>query len=457
MSNIDTGRNIVLEINSKRFVVGLVWKTFFFETNSQKNRKLRTCKASLDKPSGVIVDSKGICALGLASEEFKGRVYSLAALLSKTYKNSVHLHELEDGVYWVCWIKKGVPVAGGECFFSTADEVKDFVVADLMPLTGAVEYFGDRKLVPSSLEEYFTDHDLETTVISLNERDRSSRIKHLYFSKNLKILVATLVLVFIASVSAYGVYNVDEDFADRAQKLLERQTDRIKRRLDKSKNLFFSTLHNYSNRAHPNDWIKSVIATVGGFPDYYKGWTLKSIECNGEDNKCNLYWKSTHHGTNANFINRFTESRITFHPNGQEALITVDIHVAEESTLSGEKFYENLPTKPFFYGQHLSKIQYLQGSEVFRYEVGDDSDELSTPLEHKIVNGKAVADKSESIGVFIRNWKLKGTGLYHLAELSRELPGNSFVVDSLEIIYDIKVDAEKLASWNMEGRYAHKQ
>lgn len=448
-------RDFVIEINAKSFVLGLVWKTFYFETNSQKKRKLRVSKAAIHEPTGVVVESKGVCALGLTSSKLKGRPNSLAALLAKSYKNSVHLHQIEDKLFWVCWIKNGVPVAGSERFFSDGNDVREFIEKTLIPLTGTVEYFGDRKLVPAKLEPYFTDHDLETTIISLNEKDRSTRVKDLYFSNKLKILALGLILVVAASSVGLYLNSASTDLAASAQKLLERQTEKLRQRLDKSKNKFFSELHNYSNRANPGVWIKSVISVIGVFPDYYKGWTLINITCNGEDGKCDLYWKSTHHGTNANFIKRFTDAQITFHPNGDEALVSVPIPVNKDSSLTGEHFYEDLPTKSYFYAQYLSKIQYLEGSEVFRYEIGSDTEELSTELEPTIVDGKPVADKS--IGVFIRQWGMKGIGLYNLTELSAELPANSFVIDSLDITYDNKVDSKKLANWKMEGRYAHKQ
>jgi hypothetical protein len=446
---------IVIEINSKNFVLGLIWETFYFETNSQKNRKLNTYKKSIKSPSGVVVDSKGICSLGLTTKKLKGKPISLAATLARTYKNSVHAHKLRNGIFWLCWIKNGVPVSGGERFFNDAKDIKAYILDEIIPLTGSMEFFGDRNLVPSIVEGVFSDHDLETTVISLNDRDRSSRIRDLYISTRVKLLTVGCIALLALVTSYYYINNADVRLMEQARLMLERQTNKIKHKFEKSRDKFFSEMDQYSSRETPGKWIKSIVSEIGEYPDYYKGWTLKKIVCSGGEATCKLFWNSTHNGTNANFVKRFIGQAITFHPGGKEALINVLIPERNEPALDAASFYENLPTKPVFYGQYLSKIQYLQASEVFRYQVGDKTDELNAPSNSTIVNGKAV--KSNPMGVFIRGWKLKGTGLYHLIELSLELPQNSFVIDSLVINYDLKNGNTKLASWKMEGRYAHKK
>jgi hypothetical protein len=444
----------VIEMNSKRFVVGLHWKTFYYETASQKNRKLRIEKQSLNHPSGVFIDGKGLCAIGLDNQIRKGQHLSLALLLAKTYGNSVHVHNIGDDNFWLCWIKNGVPVASGEKFFNSHDQVKQYILDHVLQLTGTTEYYGDRRLVPPIVANNFTDHDLNTTIVSLNEKDRSSRIRNLYMSLRAKIVSLSIAAIVGVSALGYYVHHNDLISAERAQSILERKADKLKKKLEKSKNVFYSTLYSYGNRPLPEAWIKSVISTVGVYPEYYKGWTLNAITCLGESNLCSINFISTHNGTNANFVKRFKKHKIDFHPSGKAVLIEMPIPLLDSANVDGESFYNKLPKKPYFYTETLSTIQYLQASEVFRYSVGDSADSLSTSLDSAIKDGKPIA--SDEIGVTIREWELKGSGLFHLAEISKELPSNSFIIDRLEITYETRKNTETKANWKMEGRYAHK-
>lgn len=434
---------------NKIYYAGLDWSNLYFDTKSQRRRKITDIFSDLKKPYASIIDAKGssVCAVGLSDPKSKHtrRHHSLATCLSQQYPDSVHV-QMIDGLFWVCWIEQSIPVNNGERFFKTNIEAKDFISEYVIPVSPDISFYGDRTIAPPV--DSFVDIDLDVLLVSI--KDKSSKILPRYTTLLKRITIATATAIFVLISSLTYINYANSVSAMKTKAVIERKAKRLSRQISKTRNLFFDSVATFGKLPSPINSVIGMENAIADLPSEYKGWTIKGIECVVDIKVCSIQWVSTNFGTNLEFREHFKRYRVDYDPNAKIILMEVDMSIERSDGNPGESIYDNLLSTPGFYNKQISKIQYLQASKVFQYVVDDKGNMLAAPSQ------TAASIKDKTLGITIREWKASGKGFYYIKDFAQYLPKTSFTIDAIVIAYETSNTKESVAKWTIRGRYAHK-
>ena len=432
----------------KTYILGAEWKTYFFDTQSQKRKKVNDFISTIDKPSiTTLTSSYGeSCAVGYVVEPLDKQYHSFAGAIAQKYKEAVHLYEIDDG-FWFVWCDSGIVLENGEKCFSTLEEIREYITTNILTISPDITFYGERTLSPPNVKQ-FIDYELSTVLVEI--REINSIFSKKYISKKDRVFfgVAISLIVIFSSISInyYLEHKKQEDYYNSK---ISKETINEKE-VEREKRSFFDSLITYGEKVPPRIVLENMNESIKNIPVNYKGWAVEKIICTVEFSTCSLSWRSKENGTFREFFNNFKKYRIDFNPSGKTILMELDFKNPIVDVDNAEVLYDELPTKIEFYNTHISSLQYLERSGVFNFIVSE---------EKSSINASAKILKGRSLGATFRQWEIKGTGYYYVMDLSKYLPDISFTIDNLEINYssgsseDINVKPE---NWTIRGRYVHK-
>lgn len=447
--------NDIVEIkgkNKRDYIVGVKWLTIFYDTQSQKRRKINDNIAALKHPCVVVVDhpAKDRCAVGLVELEKLNKRYSFTAAIASVYPDSIHVHEIA-GRYWLFWIDNGMPMPLSESAFDSIEQIRASIETEIIPLVDDITFYGNRLLIPNE-GLTFVDMDFETLQVSV--RDFGKKFDQRYFSIKDKLTYAGMAAVI--SVAAYFAFNLYTSIQHERSIVAKREAEQRakEKKIVSARSLFFDSLTNYSQSKPPRRLLESVNISIKDIPVIYEGWYIETINCMFDKYVCSFIWKTNSFGTYKQFFERFSKYRIDFSPKGDHILMELDFKEPSIIKGDGQRVYESIPNKIEFYNNHLSVLQYLQKSGLFSISVDEEKNTLTAP------DSSAESIKDMSLGVTIRKWTLTGDGYYYLLDLIQYLPDISFSVESLTILYEEprvgRDNQQNIERWTLRGTYVHK-
>lgn len=432
----------------KTYILGAKWKTYFFDTQSQKRKKINDFISTIDKPSVTTLTGNygESCSVGFVVEPLNGQYHSFSGAIAQTYKEAVHLYEINKE-FWLIWCEGGIILENGEISFSSVEKIREYIKTNILPISPDITFYGDRLLSPSNVKK-FIDYELSTVLVEI--REKNSLFYKKYISKKDRIIFSSVMLLIIIfssiAINYYQQYKEKEDFYNSK---ITVKTDSEKA-VEREKRSFFDSLVTYGEKVPPRIVLQNMNESIKDIPVTYKGWKVEKIICTVEYSTCSINWQSKENGTFREFFNYFKKYRIDFNPSGKSILMELDFKNPIVDIDDAQVLYDELPSKIDFYNTHISSLQYLERSGVFNFVVSEEKSSISTSA--KILKGR-------SLGATFRQWEIKGKGYYYIMDLANYLPDISFTIDNLEINYSIGVYEDidiKPENWIIRGRYVHK-
>ena len=416
-----------IAIGGTRFIADLEWNAI---AGVKKSQEIRIAAKTVRKKFAVIVE--GVEAVGVGFAEKPSKLPSAAAALSAAYekKNTdfILVEPLEEGGYWVCAIRKGIPVMGYDVLSDFDGAVSR--VSDLVAFGGFVVFSKDMSVAQHFLG---TLDVIQEDFGSLTQGKPSKlRIKKVAGAPVLQIGAVVSLVLMGAGWFVFDSMEEERLLLERkvmssqksaaaAAAIVASNQEAIKKwRADyeKAKTAEIEkalSAVSLDNSKKATVWRSSLVESRVDVP----GWDLQSVRC--DTTICDfIYDSSRSGGINSDLV--AAVGKVSFKGEGQHK---ARFSLRLPSFSSGGS--SALPTEDEFFVAGLSELQSLSSFGI-KVDTGGLIDITFSPPPLPKVQGDAktiipmdIQNPSKQTGLQKGTLTLKGEGIFSLIALANVL------------------------------------